>query len=583
VSERAQRQLSAILAADVAGYSRLVGLDEEGTLARLKELRRNVVDPKIHEHRGRIVKTMGDGLLVQFASAVDAMRCAVDIQHQMAERNAGTDNDQRIEFRIGINVGDIVVDGDDIHGDGVNVAARLEGLSEPGGISVSQTVHDHVQGKLLLAFDDAGEQQLKNIARPVRVYRLRIVSTLRKVSQALPDKPSIAVLPFQNMSGDAEQEYFADGMVEEIITALSRFRQLFVIARNSSFTYKGRAVDVKQVGRELGVRYVLEGSVRKAANRLRIMGQLIDTTTGAHLWADRFEGELTDVFEVQDQVTARVVAAIAPKVEEAEIERARRKSTDNLDAFDEFLRGMACFHRWSHEGNEEALSHFYKAIQLDPNFAAAYGMAARVYVQRNSGGWIKDRDYEVAETERLANKAAELGRDDAIALSTAGFALSDICGLVEDGDAMIDRALTINPNLAWAWLYSSWVKAALGDPELALERIERALRLSPNDPQTFSFQAAKAYAELFTGHFAEAYVSAEAAVRQRPGFLLYMCIAAASAALAGRAQDAQRIVARMLQADPAIRISRVNDLIPLRRPQDTARWVEGLKMAGLPE
>jgi TolB-like protein len=382
--QRVQRQLSAILAADVAGFSRLIGLDEEGTLVRLKELRRTLIDPKINEHRGRIVKTMGDGLLVQFASAVDAVRCAVDMQRQMAEQDADTADDRKFEFRIGINVGDIVIDGDDIYGDGVNVAARLEGLSEPGGICVSLAVHDQVRDKLDLTFEDAGEQQLKNIARPVRVYRVQLGETVTKTVAALPlpDKPSIAVLPFQNMSGDPEQEYFADGMVEEIITALSRFGQLFVIARNSSFTYKNRIVDVKQVGRELGVRYILEGSVRKAGNKVRITGQLVDSSTGAHLWADRFDGGLEDIFDLQDQVTASVVGAIAPKLEQAEIERSRRKPTESLDAYDYFLRGMPGTYHWTKEANSEALSHFYRAIEIDPNFASAYGMAARCYAQR---------------------------------------------------------------------------------------------------------------------------------------------------------------------------------------------------------
>ena len=356
-----------------------------------------------------------------------------------------------------------------------------------------------------------------------------------------------------------------------------------MIARNSTFTYKGRAVDVKQVGRELGVRYVLEGSVRKAASRVRITGQLIDASTGAHLWADRFDGALEDVFDLQDQVTARVVGAIAPKLEEAEIERARRKPTESLDAYDQFLRGMMGFHKWSRDGNDDALSHFYRAIQLDPNYAAAYGMAARTYVQRNSGGWFQDRAHEVAETERLASRAADLGRDDAVALSTAGFAFSDILGLVEEGDAMIDRALALNPNLAWAWLYSSWVKTSLGEPELALERIAHALRLSPNDPQTFSFHAANAMAQLFAGRFADACSSAEAAIRQRPGFLLYSCIAAVSAAHSGRMSDAQRTVARMLEVNPALRIANVATLIPIRRPEDVALWMDGLKKAGLPE
>jgi TolB-like protein len=580
--QRAQRQLSAILAADVAGYSRLIGLDEEGTLARLKELRRTLIDPKISEYRGRIVKTMGDGLLVQFGSVVDAVRCAVEVQHHITEQNVRTDEEQRIEFRMGINVGDIVIDGNDIHGDGVNIAARLEGLADPGGICISAGVHDQVRDKLNAAFEDVGDQQLKNIARPVRVYRVRGPSPKRATLQ-LPDRPSIAVLPFNNMSGDPEQEYFADGIVEEIITELSRFRQLFVIARNSSFIYKGRSVDVKQVGRELGVRYVLEGSVRKAASRLRITGQLVDTATGAHLWAEKFEGDLQNVFDVQDQVTERVVGAIAPKVEQAEIERAQRKATDNLDAYDQYLRGMAGFHKWSREGNEVGLNHFYKAIQLDPNFGAAYGMAARSYVQRNAGDWYKDRPAEIAETERLANRAIELGSDDAVALSTAGFALSDVVGLIEGGDAAIERALGLNPNLAWAWLYSSWVKTSLGDPELALERIGHALRLSPNDPLTFNFQAAKAYAEFFAGDCAKAYASAETSIRQRPGLILFMCIAAASEAMAGRPSDAHRIVARILQANPSVRVSRMRTVIPMRRPEDTTRWVEALKLAGLPE
>jgi len=318
-AERVERKLTAILAADVAGYSRLMGADEEGTLAQLKAHRRALIDPKIAEHRGRIVKTTGDGILVEFASVVDALRCAVEVQRGMVERNAEVPQNKRIEFRVGIHQGDVIIEGGDMFGDGVNVAARLEALAEPGGICVSGRVQEDAEGKLEIAFENAGEQQLKNIARPVRVYRVRLSGAAGPSSRPalpLPDKPSIAMLPFQNMSGDPEQEYFADGIVEEIITALSRFQQLFVIARNSSFTYKGRAVDVKQVGRELGVRYVLEGSVRKAGNHERITGQLVDALTGAHLWADRFDGTLENIFELQDSVTASVVGAIAPKIEQ---------------------------------------------------------------------------------------------------------------------------------------------------------------------------------------------------------------------------------------------------------------------------
>jgi len=347
----ATRRLAAILATDVAGYSRLIGIDEEGTLDRLKAIRAELIDPMINEHRGRIVKTTGDGLLVEFGSVVDALRCATEWQRAMPHRHTGTPVDDRIEFRIGINVGDVVVEDSDIFGDGVNVAARLEALAKPGGICVSRVVRDQVRDKLDIEFDDRGEQRVKNIARAVRVFDVRFADATAtpppaspdRAMLALPDKPSIAVLPFQNMSGDPEQEYFADGMVEDSITALSRIRWLFVIARNSSFTYKGQAVDVKRVGRELGVRYVLEGSVRKAGQRVRISGQLIDTETGTHLWANRFDGSLEDVFDLQDELTMSVVGAIEPTLRKAEIERARRKRPESLDAYDFYLRALPSF------------------------------------------------------------------------------------------------------------------------------------------------------------------------------------------------------------------------------------------------
>ena len=373
-----ERRLAAILAADVAGYSRLMGIDEEGTHKDLNAHCHELVDPKIQQHRGRIVKNTGDGFLAEFTSVLDAVRCATEIQQAMTVRNAKTPDDRRIEFRIGIHQGDIITDSGDIFGDGVNVAARLEGIADPGGICLSARVQEDVRGKLELALSDMGEQQLKNIEQPVRVYRIQLENKPTKSRRALvlPDKPSIAVLPFQNLSGDPEQDYFADGVVEEIITALSRFRQLFVIARNSSFTYKGRAVDVKQVGRELGVRYVLEGSVRKAANRVRITAQLIDAITGAHLWADRFDGTFDDIFDLQDQVTGKVVGAIAPKLEEVEFTRIKHKPTDSLDAYDYYLRAMMYFNQWTKESITEALRLFCQAIELDPNFASAHGLAA---------------------------------------------------------------------------------------------------------------------------------------------------------------------------------------------------------------
>jgi TolB-like protein len=400
---------------------------------------------------------------------------------------------------------------------------------------------------------------------------------------ALPDKPSIAVLPFQNMSGDIEQEYFADGMVEEIITELSRTRWLFVIARNSSFIYKGRAVDVKQVGRELGVRYVLEGSVRKAGNRVRITGQLVDTATGAHLWAERFEGGLEDIFDLQDQVTARVVGAIAPKLEQAEIERAKRKPTESLDAYDYFLRGLAVWYEWTREANDAALSLFYKAIELDPNFAAAYGLAARCYGRRKSAGWIVDRASEIRETARLARRAAELGKEDAVALSGAGLALAFVVGELDHANALLERALVVNPNLAAAWIFSGWVKVWLGEHEVAIEHEARAMRLSPHDPQTFNMQAGTAAAHFFAGRYPDAWSWAETAMQSQPDYILATSVAAAAAAFSGNQVAAAKAMARMRQIDPELRVSNLKDFFPLRRAEDVDRWAEGMRKAGLPE
>jgi TolB-like protein len=579
---RVERRLAAILATDVAGYSRLMGADEEGTLARLKAHRSALVDPKVNEHHGRIVKTTGDGLLVEFASVVDAVRCALEVQRGMVERNIDIPQEKRIEFRIGINVGDIIIDGSDIFGDGVNVAARLEGLAEPGGIFVSSRVQEDVQGRIDVTFEDAGEQRLKNIARSVRVYRVRMNEAAAKTAPALPDKPSIAVLPFTNMSGDPEQEYFADGMVEDIITALSRFRHLFVIARNSSFTYKGRAVDIKQVGRELGVRYVLEGSVRKAGNHVRISGQLIDALTGAHLWADRFDGTLEGLFDLQDQITASVVGAITPKLEQAEIERAKRKPTESLDAYDYFLRGMASFYQMSKETQSEALRLFHKAIEIDPNFASAHGMAAWCYAHRKSNGWMIDGLQEAAETTRLARRAVELGRDDAVALSSGGFALAYVAGDL-DGAAFVESALVLNPNLASAWYLSGRAKVWLGEPEVAIEHLAHAMRLSPLDPLMFGLLHTTGLAHFLAGRYEEALLWEGKALRERPNFLPSLRIVAASNALAGRPDEAQKAVTRLREIDPTMRISNLKNYAPGSRPENFARYTEGLRKAGLPE
>jgi adenylate cyclase len=574
----------AILAADVAGYSRLVGADEEGTLAQWNAHRRELIDPKITEHYGRIVRVTGDGLLVEFASVIAAVRCAVEVQRAMDTRNADVPQEKRIEFRMGINVGDIIIDGRDMWGDGVNVAARLEALAEPGGICVSGRVQEDVHGRLDIAFLDAGEQQLKNIARPVRVYRVRLHDAAKAVpALPLPTKPSIAVLPFNNMSGDPEQEYFADGMVEEITTALSRMRWLFVIARNSSFTYKGRAVDVKQVGRELGVRYVLEGGVRKAANRVRITAQLIDASTGVHLWADRFEGTLEDIFDLQDLVTASVVGAIAPKLEQAEIERVRHKPTESLDAYDYYLRGLATSHPRTRELNNEALRLFYKAIELDPEFSSAYGMAAWCYARRKGSRWMVDRVKETAEAARLARRVVELRKEDAVALSTGGFALAYVVGELDDGAALLDQALVLNPNLAVAWTFSGWVRIFLGEHEMAVEHFARSMRLSPLDPLMYVAQSGIAVAHFCTGRYDEASSWAEKALLESPNYYPALRVFAASNALAGRLEDAQKAMARLRELDPTVRVSDLRDLITRRRPEDATRYAEGLRKAGLPE
>ena len=582
-----ERRLAAVLAADVAGYSRLMGADEEGTLARLNAHRREFLEPTIAEHRGRIVKRTGDGILLEFGSAVDAIRCAIQTQRGMAQRNAAVPADRRIEIRIGIHVGDIIVEEGDIFGDGVNIAARLESIAQPGGICISEDAHRQVRDKLNIAFDDAGEQQLKNITRPVRVYRIMLGedSATRSTAPALalPDKPSIAVLPFQNMSGNSEQDYFADGVVEEIITALSRFRELFVIARNSSFTYKGRAVDVKQVGRELGVRYVLEGSVRKAATRVRITAQLIDAISGVHLWAGRIDGTFDDIFNLEDQVTENVVGAIAPKIEQAEIERTKHKPTDSLDAYDCYLRAMMHFNQWTSESISEALRLFYRAIELDPAFASAHGLAAWCYVRRKLSGWMNNPAQEMAELERLAVRAGKLTNDDAVALFAAGWALVQVDGHAEAGAAMLDRALTLNPNITAAWMVGGWTKIYLGESDKAVEYFAHAIRLNPLDPLVARMHTGIAAAQFLAGHYKEAALLAESALRQHPNDLPLLRVAAASHALAGQMMDAKKNIARICHLDPALRLSRVAALAPCRRPEDVAKYVEGMRKAGLPE
>jgi TolB-like protein/class 3 adenylate cyclase len=584
--ERVQRRLAAILAADVAGFSRLMGEDEEGTLAALKEIRRDLADPKINAHRGRVVKTTGDGLLVEFASVVDAVRCAVEVQREMALRNASVPATRRIEFRMGLNLGDIIIDEDDIYGDGVNVAARLEALAEPSGVLVSRTVRDHVRDKLDFAFEDLGEQQVKNITRPVRVYRIAFAESQPvKAPLPLPGKPSLAVLPFQNLSGDPEQEYFADGMVEEITTAISQLHWLFVIARNSSFTYKGRAVDVKQVARELGVRYVLEGSVRKAGNRVRITGQLIDTTTGAHIWADRFDGALDDIFELQDQVASNVVGAIEPRLRLSEIERATRKPTESLDAYDLYLRALAQFNNFTEEGMREAIALLRRALSVDPSYAPAAAMVGWCRVLQRQQGWGPVSDAEIAEGVRLARGAAEAGKDDPDTLRMSAFCLSVFTGAHAAAASAINRALTLNPNSAQAWNASGWVSCFQNEPGPAIQAFRRAMRLSPLDPLRWGSTIGLSFAHMVAGRYEDAIEWADRCLHEQPRSILAMRLEIVCCAHLGRIEEAHCWLERLLELQPGLTIAGWKALYAatLFAPEILAMYMEGLRKAGLPE
>jgi adenylate cyclase len=573
------RRLAAILAADVAGYSRLMGADEEGTLERLKALRRELVDPKIAEHHGRIVKTTGDGLLVEFASVVDAVRCAVEVQQATSDRNAGISADSRIELRIGINLGDVIVEGEDLYGDGVNIAARIEALADPGGVFVSNTVHDHVRDRLPFLFEDLGEQQVKNIARPLRVYRVGWSPATRQpiaptAVLPLPDKPSIAVLPFANLSGDPEQEYFADGMVEEIITALSRIRWLFVIARNSAFTYKGRAVDLKQVGRELGVRYVLEGSVRKAGGRVRITAQLIDTTTGAHLWADRFDGSLEDVFELQDKVAASVAGVIEPALQVAEMRRSAARPTTDLSAYDLYLRAIAALFPITKERIFTALELLERAIAIDLHYGPALAWAAVCHLRLVADGWADAPEPIRRKGVALARQALATGESDPQILANAAFVLAwfgeDIGAMI----GLVDRALTLNPSFAHGWYLSGLLRAWAGYPDLAIEHVETSLRLSPREHSGQPiFVMGAAY--FFSRRFNEAVPKLLLSMQDHPGYPNAYPFLAACYAHMGRLDEARATVARLRAITPLV----AQSAAPWRNPEHCELLLSGLRLA----
>lgn len=590
VEDHVERKLAAIFAGDVAGYSRLMGVDEEGTLHQLKAHRKDLVDPKITEHRGHIVKTTGDGMLVEFVSVVDAVRCAVEIQRGMLERNVDVPADRRIEFRIGINVGDIISDDNDIYGDGVNVAARLEALAEPGGIFVSRNVHDQVRDKLSFGFEDMGEQMVKNIARPIGIHRVSLAEstteaslgapTTAKPERAASQRPSIAVLPFANMSGDPEQEYFADGISEDIITGLSKLRWFFVIARNSSFIYKGKSIDIKRVARELGVRYVLEGSVRKGGNRLRTTSQLIDAETGNHIWADRYDGDLTDVFALQDAITEKVVAAIEPKLLQAEGIRSQSHSPEDLGAWEMVSQANSLFWRLTKAEGEAAIAILKQAVERYPDYAPAHSMLAFMMLVSAYVGWASgERQSQVKQAAALATRAAELDDSD----PWAYFALGYVAYTMRRTDKAIEefqRAIDLNPNFAAAHSYLSLALALAGQSDQAITHAEQAIRMSPHDPQNAVCFTALAAAHYQAGRYGEAVSFGRKALQQRSGWAPGHRIFCASLAQAGQIDEARTELDQLKELHPDISIAWIEKHVPYTAGP-MAKFLEGMRKAGL--
>jgi adenylate cyclase len=592
-----QRKLAAILAADVVGYSRLAGADEDRILARLRALRSDLIDPTIAVHKGRVVKRTGDGALVEFRSVVDAVRCAIEVQNGMVERNAGVPPERRIEFRIGIHLGDVVEESDgDLMGDGVNIASRLEGVAMPGAICLSEDAYRQVKARLDLAVSDLGETKLKNIAEPMRVYSLEVgVAAKAKPAieaepvipappdayLALPDKPSIAVLPFQNMSEDPAQEIFADGMVEDIITALSRIKWLFVIGRNSSFAYKGKSPDIRQVGRELGVRYILEGSVRKAGNRVRITSQLLEAESGSHVWAERYDRVLDDIFELQDEITASVVGCLEPHLYAAEHARLQRKPPQSLDAWECFIRAVVLSGQHSKAGSEAVLALLDRAIELDPKYGQAHGLQAYTLVWRGFQGWENMGSAieraSAAVTRAIASDSQEpwayLGRGMvAIATRDSSEAVSSL-----------RHATNLSPNFAYAYALLGAAQAVGGTPEDAIQAIDLATRLSPRDTFSDEFQLFYAFAHFQSGRYAEAASFAEMAIRLRPEHPTSHIMAAASYGLAGNQKKAVGALTELRVLVPQITVSNVEMTNPYCIAEDRARLAEGLRKAGLPE
>jgi adenylate cyclase len=578
---RVERRLAAIMAADVVGYSALMERDEDRTLVRLKALRREFIEPLIAEYQGHVVKLMGDGALVEFASVVDAVRCVVLMQQGMAEREAELPETERIRLRIGINLGDVVREEDgDLYGDGVNIAARLEQLAEPGGIVISGTAYDHLQGKLECSFEYLGEQKLKSIERPVRAFRVAL-STGAAPAPPLPDKPSIAVLPFTNMSGDPEQEYFADGLVEDIITALSRVRSFFVIARNSSFTYKGRAVDVRQVSRELGVRYILEGSIRKAGARVRMVGQLVDATTGHHVWADRFDGDLNDIFDLQDRVTESVVGAVEPSIRLEEIRQARTKPTSYVSAYDLYLRALPGFYSMTREGFFNVRRLTNEALSIDPAFTLAKALGAYIRSISVSQCWHDPDDVRVAV--RMAREVLAEARDDPTCLRFAAQVLAYSAKDHETALGVIERSLYLNPNSAQGYTGSGWVNAHSGRPLVAIDHFHRAMRLSPVDPEKGIAMSGIGMSYLMLERHEEALAWGQNALREMPNYGSSHRVVIGALVGLSRLDEARAAAWRFMEGFPTYTLSLQKQINPWRDEMFAERYIEALRIGGIPE
>ena len=590
--EGVERKLTTILAADVVGYSRLMGEDEAGTLARLKSLRKELMQPKIAGGRGRVVKLMGDGLLAEFPSVVEAVRCAVDIQQDMAGREADLPDERRLRLRIGVNLGDIIVEGSDIYGDGVNVAARLEGLAEPGGICISGKVYEEVRNKLPTAFEDLGEQEVKNIAEPVRVYRWTDATADPKPGMAgaegalpLPDKPAIAVLPFTNMSGDPEQEFFADGITEDIITALSKLRWFLVIARNSTFVYKGKALDIKQIGRELGVRYILEGSVRKVGNRIRITAQLIDAKSGAHLWAQHYDRELTDIFQLQDDITQSVTATIEPKLVAAEGVRSQNRSPEDLGAWGLVMRALTHYGRMTTKESEAAIEILRKAVKQYPDYGPAHSLLAFMLLVSGHVGWIPEShgyyyaDELAQQATVLAHRACELDNDDPWAHLALGY-LAFTERRTEKTVREYMRAIELNPNFATAYGYLGWALVFDGQSDNALEYFQQALRMSPHDPLLAFFCSGTGVAHYFARRYDKAIEWTGRAIAERPGFTAAHRIHCASLAQAGKTEETRTAVAKLKELQPTISIAWIEQHVPYTS-RAMPHFLDGMRKAGI--